>query len=358
MSKNAAGAADNKNNEQQQNNGGGNNNNNLTRHLLVSINGNRATWEHMGMHGGLWQVNPDRAGTIFGCDDADTDKLSRAIIHNVTLIESSTNIDEVVGVHIDGLPSREFTQNGEGAAIFLTGEGRVTQPQEIFNMSGNTELGLAWMRQYPKYTNSNLDNEGVIFLTGSTFYFVNSDHPAVHMLKSNEEQLGVQINLDDTIEGGNWYKVDIEVFVYCVRQIRDNVLQNMMSTFNLGGLTVRISKPDGQRWLNLCPQLVNSLISDDVRESNDADLISDARRLAVQRYFDRPLYVTLRLKIEYSLPATSTESSTTLTSTTQQLNISKNNNNTTLISSSNTTINNNNTGQQKSASSSMLMMMR
>lgn len=342
MSKHALGNSTNNNNTNYTANEQQSGSNNLTRNLLVNINGNRATWEHMGMHGGLWQVNPDRAGTIFGCDDADTDKLSRAIIHNVTLIESSTNIDEVVGIHIDGLPSREFTQNGEGAAIFLTGEGRVTQPQEIFNMSGNTELGLAWMRQYPKYTNTNLDSEGVIFLTGSTFYFVNSDHPAVHMLKSNEEQLGVQINLDNTIEGGNWYKVDVEVFVYCVRQIRDNVLQNMMSTFNLGGLTVRISKPDGQRWLNLCPQLVNSLISDDVRESSDPELISEARRLAVQRYFDRPLYVTLRLKIEYSLPATDT-SSTTI-SATQQLNISNTNSATatTMLSSSSTTTTNNN----------------
>jgi hypothetical protein len=250
------------------------------------------------------QVNPDRAGAIFGCEDGDTDKLSRAIIHNVTLIESSTNIDEVVGVHIDGLPPREFTKNGEGAAVFLTGEGRLTQPQEIFNMSGNTELGLAWMRQYPKYTNANLDTEGVIFLTGSSFYFVHCDHPAVHMLKANEDQLGVQLSQDPTVHGGNWFNVDVDSFVYCVKQIRENVLQNMMSTFNLANLTVRINKPDGQRWLNLSPGVVDSLIADDVRESNDPELIAEARKIGVQRYFDRPLHVTLRLKIEYSLPAT------------------------------------------------------
>lgn len=272
---------------------------NLTRNVLVSIEGNRATWEHMGVHGGLWQVNPDRAGAIFG----DNETLTRAIIHKVTVIESSTNIDEVVGIHIDGLPPREFTKNGEGAALFLTGEGRVTDSQEIFNMSGNTELGLAWMLQYPKYTNTNLETEGVIFLTGSTFYFVHCEHPAVHMLKANEENLGVQVTMDETFGGGNWARVDIEAFVYCVRQIRENVLVNMMSTFDLSHLTVRIKKPDGQRWMTLCPQLVNSLITDDIRESNDAELIAEARRIGVQRYFDKALYATLRLKLEYSLPA-------------------------------------------------------
>jgi hypothetical protein len=122
------------------------------------------------------------------------------------------------------------------------------------------------------------------------------------MLNANEENLGVQVTLDETFGGGNWARVDIEAFVYCVRQIRENVLQNMMSTFDLAHLTVRIKKPDGQRWMTLCPQLVNSLISDDIRESNDTEMINDARRVGVQRYFDRPLYVTLRIKIEYSLP--------------------------------------------------------
>jgi hypothetical protein len=37
-------------------NNNNNNSNNLTRNLLVNISGNRATWEHMGVHGGLWQV--------------------------------------------------------------------------------------------------------------------------------------------------------------------------------------------------------------------------------------------------------------------------------------------------------------
>ena len=282
----------------------------MTRNILVSIDGNRATWEHMGVHGGFWQVNPDRAGTIFGCDDADTDKLSRAIIHKVAIVESNTNIDEVVGIHIDGLPSREFTKNGEGAALFITGEGRVTEPQEIFNMSGNTELGLAWMRQYPKYTSTNLESEGVIFVTGSTFYFVHCEHPAVHMLKANEENLGVQVTQDESFGGGNWCRVDVEAFVFCVRQIRDNVLQNMMSTFDIAHLTVRVKKPDGQRWMTLSPQLVNSLISEDVRESNDPELITEARRIGVQRYFDRSLFVTLRLKIEYSLPQTEVSTTT------------------------------------------------
>lgn len=282
--------------------GGGNS---LTRIVLINIAGNRATWQHLGGHGGVWQVNPTRANAIFGCEAvADEQRLSRAIIHNITLLESSTNIDEVVGVHIEGLPAREFTQNGEGASVFLLGAGRTTQPQEIFNMSGNTELGLAWMRKYPKYTSSNLDTEGVILLRGSSFYFVDTGHPAVHMLKANEDQLGVQLVLDNTIEGSNWYKVDVDTFSYCIKQIRENVLQDMMSTFDLSKLTVRLQKPDGQKWVTICPALLDAMIPDAVRDGNDVEALAAARTAAAAHYFGQPLYVTMRLRIEYTLPTT------------------------------------------------------
>jgi hypothetical protein len=280
----------------------------ITRTVLVHIAGNRASWEHLGMHGALWQVNPERAAAIFSegyVADSDAgafaERLGRAMIRSVTLLESNTNVDETVSVAIDGLPPREFTRNGEGASLFLTGEGRITQPQVLFNMSGNTELGLQWMQQYPRYTNDNLHDEGVIFLTGASYYFVHEGHPVIHFLRANEEQLGVTICSEPLLEGG-WIRVDIDTFTYCVRSLRETVLKYTPSTFNLANLTVRIAKPDGQRWMQLCPQLINSLLSDEVRESDDADLITEARRLAVQRYFDRPLFVTLRLAIEYALP--------------------------------------------------------
>lgn len=280
----------------------------ITRNVLVHITGNRATWEHMGMHGALWRINPERAGVIFGCEgqnpsDASlNEKISRAMIRSVTILESNTNIDEIVSIQVDGLPSKEFTSNGDGSSIFLTGEGKVTEPQEIFNMSGNTELGLAWMKQYPTYTSTNLCDEGVMKLPGASYYFVHLEHPAIHFLKANEGELGVHISQESFVTGGDWFQVDIEAFTYCVKQLRENVLQNTPSTFNLAGLTVRISKPDGQRWLQLGPHLVDSLVSDEVRETNDSDMISEARRQGVQRYIDKPLFVTLRMSFEYSLP--------------------------------------------------------
>ena len=46
------------------------------------------------------------------------------MIKRVCLLESNTNIDDVVGISVDGLPSHEYTSNGVGVSCFLTGAGR------------------------------------------------------------------------------------------------------------------------------------------------------------------------------------------------------------------------------------------
>ena len=283
-----------------------------TRNILVHITGNRASWEHMGIHGALWRINPEKAGLIFNYDadsmsseQALQERVGRALIKKITVVESHTNIDEVVGLSIDGLPPKEFTAGGDGASLYLLGCGKVTEPQEIFNLSGNTELGMAWMRQYPKYTYSNLDVEGVMLLTGASYYFVHEAHPAIHMLKANQDQLGVQIR-EETLVNGAWYKVDTEAFLFCVKMLRENVLQNAPSTFDLSTLTVRISKPDGQRWLQLPPQVIDSLSATQGSSASVLELSSsefqEAKIAQIQKYLDKPLFVTLRLAIEYTLP--------------------------------------------------------
>ena len=86
-------------------------------------------------------------------------------------------------------------------------------------------------------------------LTGAASYFVHDGHPAIHMLKVNQDQLGVQIR-GETLVHGSWYKVDTEAFLFCVKTLRENILQNAPSTFDLSTLTVRISKPDCQNGCN------------------------------------------------------------------------------------------------------------
>lgn len=222
------------------------------------------------------------------------------MIKRVTILESSTNIEESVGVAIDGLPPAEFTANGDGVACFLTGSGRVTAPRDVFSLTGNTELGLAWMTQFPQYTSDNLVSVGVMFLTGATYYFVHEGHPVIQMLRASQDELGVLLSADATVEG-QWYKIDVETFTFCIKTLREGVLLSAPSTFDLSQLTVRLTKPDRQGWLYISAQSIDNLVADDVKESEDKGLLAQAKAAAIQRYLDRPLFVTLRLAIEYTL---------------------------------------------------------
>jgi hypothetical protein len=370
----------------------------LTRTLLVHIAGSRVLWESLGIHGGVWQVSPDRASAIFlepgssngsaggasagsassgggannaggggggnngnnatganganlnnnnspmmmmmggdmplapnngssnnmmmmmasggggdamgseallmlmnGGGAAEADRLTRALVRRVTLLESHTNIDETIAVHIEGLPPREFTANGHGASFFLTGEGRCTQPQELFSVSGNAELGLQWMRLYPRYTSENLEKQGVMCLTGASYYFVHQDHPSVHYLRANEEQFGLRLAQEPSLDGG-WIRIDVDTFSYTVKTLREKVLRNTPATFNLSKLTVRVAKADGQTWGHIPPQNVRHLLNEEECDHEDPVAFSEARSAALRRYFDRPLFLTLRLCIEYVLP--------------------------------------------------------
>jgi hypothetical protein len=329
----------------QANNSGEGDSKGTMRNILVHITGNRATWEHMGIHGALWRINPEKASLIFNYENSSgpegggghaknpqhdpftgmlsngglvDERVSRALIKKITVVESHTNVDEVIGVSIDGLPPKEFTGSGDTASLYLLGSGRVTEPQEIFSLTGNTELGMAWMKQYPQYTPDNLHDEGVMFLSGASYYFVHESHPAIHMLRVNQDQLGVLISEETQVQQG-WHKVDMEAFLFCIKTLRENILQSAPSTFDLSSLTVRIHKPDGQRWLHLPPQVIEGLSSgggvvqsqvrsmmvggdgSEVLEISASDS-QEAKIVQIQKYLDKPLFVTLRLAIEYTLP--------------------------------------------------------
>ena len=115
--------------------------------------------------------------------------------------------------------------------------------------------------------------------------------------------MGLQLANEATDDGG-WYKVETETFIMCVKTLREGVLMHTPSTFNLGNLTVRLCKPDRQGWLYISPQCIDQLVGEHVKDGSreNHQAINQAKKLVLQRYLDRPLSVTLRLSVEYTLP--------------------------------------------------------
>ena len=116
--------------------------------------------------------------------------------------------------------------------------------------------------------------------------------------------MGLQLANEATDDGG-WYKVETETFIMCVKTLREGVLRHTPSTFNLAGLTVRLCKTDQQSWLHIASPLIDQLVADECKDATPEPAAYAAKKKAViARYLDRPLFATLRLSIEYTLPDT------------------------------------------------------
>ena len=114
--------------------------------------------------------------------------------------------------------------------------------------------------------------------------------------------MGLQLANDATEDGG-WYKVETETFLMCVQTLREGVLRHTPSTFNLSSLTVRLCKPDRQSWLHITSPIIDQLVADECKDgAADAAAYATAKKSVIARYLDRPVFTTLRLSIEYTLP--------------------------------------------------------
>ena len=47
-----------------------------------------------------------------------------------------------------------------------------------------------------------------MFLPGSTYYFVHEAHPAIHMLRASQDEVGAQLCAEGENDG-QWYKVEV-----------------------------------------------------------------------------------------------------------------------------------------------------
>ena len=114
---------------------------------------------------------------------------------------------------------------------------------------------------------------------------------------------------ETSANGAKWYRVELEVFDIVVESIKDGVLKHIPCTTDLSNLTVKIRKPDtSTSWLHVPPHAMTSALNQDV---TDPDEITRLKKKDIDRYLVTPLYVILRLQIEYWLPSSNNSSNAT-----------------------------------------------
>jgi hypothetical protein len=162
------------------------------RTVLVNIHASPASMDSLGGDAGCWSLNPDQAVRIFSPDpkmpyDEALSGIKNVILRRVKVLGYKSSLPDVCGLYIDGIPGNEFTQSGEDHHMFMLGKSESNIPQDVFICSGDTELGLQWMQQFPTFNRENFRIEKVMRLNGADYYFVHETHPVINLLYHNQE---------------------------------------------------------------------------------------------------------------------------------------------------------------------------
>ena len=70
----------------------------------------------------------------------------------------------------------------------------ISTQHTIYKCDVGAEEGHQWRKEYPNYTSSNLENEGVLEVANCAYVFVHQGHPIISLLRANASLIGCNID--------------------------------------------------------------------------------------------------------------------------------------------------------------------
>jgi len=173
----------------------------VVRTVLVHITGTPASMDSLGGGAACWTLSEQQAVKIFSpsrdlsYEDA-LRKIKNVLLQRVTLLGYKSTCDTVAALHLEGIPGSEFTQTGEEHHFSIMGKGENNIPQDLFQSTGDTAVGLNWLQQNPDFNPNNMRDEKTVMRLGdSGYYFVHQIHPVIAHLqdKKNQDQMAMLV---------------------------------------------------------------------------------------------------------------------------------------------------------------------
>jgi len=265
----------------------------MERILHVNISGTLTNLAMAGPSGACWRLLDGKQIGVFGLGhDVDSqvaaNQLRTAHIHEIRLVQDRSTFPVALGVSINCIPAREVTDLGERFAYTVLPQTSNTVGQSIYLCETGSTEGLQWRKDFPKWTHSNLETEGVLNVENNPWVFVHQDHPVIAILRHNEGLVGCKIDEQPRIDN-EWYKVSRQVLQACCETLRAKVLQKVQSN-DLNILQVQLKRLNAENWDD-----VNELAT--VLSNNPVSLTgADATN-----FLTTPYSYTARLLIRYEI---------------------------------------------------------
>jgi hypothetical protein len=276
----------------------------LEKTLHIHIRDSLGNLALHGPSGGTWTLVDGTQHQVLGHSlekdaGAAVSQLSNAIIHKVTLCSDMNEFPVALGVHVNCIPPQEFTELGDAYAYTVLPKATTTTPQVLFEAHHLSEDMMEFHKQYPNFTTHNLETEGVMPINNQSVVFLDHKHPAVGVLRNNQQLIGVDIDSMKKIDN-TWYKITRPVLAACCDAIRMKIL-NKIQTHDLNTLSVQIHRLHATGWEDLGDGSV--AMKDFKAESGlTQEALEDAKRQHLQNFTKTPYSYMARLKIQYELP--------------------------------------------------------
>jgi hypothetical protein len=145
----------------------------ICRRFNVQISGSMQDFESMGKTAATWAPVGNCHAELFGAEldsvgsygndtSAITNAIGNAVVVKATMLQSKSTFPVALGLTMNGVPCKEWTDTGEKFLTTILPEHTSTTPEVLFEADITARQGLEWRSLYPQYNATNLEKQGVV----------------------------------------------------------------------------------------------------------------------------------------------------------------------------------------------------
>jgi hypothetical protein len=228
----------------------------VKRTLCVHISGSLSNLALAGPQAAMWKAVPGKETELFcpslesGLNPEDQVNMIRdGLIRSITLKEAQSTFPCALGVSMNCIPSNEVTDLGDKYAYTVLPSSKISSPQVVYTCDSSIQENAAWRNQYGKWNKQNLEKEGVIDVPNQPFYFVHMSHPAIGLLRHNQDMIGCDLD-KMTLVDKQWFKITRTVMGECCKTLRSQVLSKV-HTQDMNMFSLQLHRLNAESWDDL-----------------------------------------------------------------------------------------------------------
>jgi hypothetical protein len=278
----------------------------VKRTLSIHITGSLSNLALAGPQAAMWKPLAGRETELF-CPSLDgeadpaemTNSIRNGLIRSMTLMEQHSSFPCTLGVSVSCIPPSEMTDMGDKYAYTVLPNSRLSSPQTVYTCDASIQENQAWRQQYGKWNSANLENEGVLDVPGQPYVFVHQDHPAIGLLRHNQEMIGCEVDKMVKIDG-RLFKITRQVLSACCHTLPTKILPKML-TQDMNMFNLQLHRIGAETWDDFGDGTV-ALQGFKVKSKWTEEDIAREKEHHLRQFATTPYQYIARLQIEYEIP--------------------------------------------------------